>query len=314
MKWNKILLLSTFIFLILSKDTWAISFRYQIPPDLKNIHRYNTLIGTLVYHRVQPGETFLDIARNYGLGFNEMEDLYPHVDPWIPPAGTEIVLPTQWLLPLVEDPEIVINVPEMRLYYFRKEKGIVETYPIGIGDQGSETPVGSYKVTQKRKNPYWYVPKSLWHETTERVVPPGPDNPLGEYWLGLSLEGYGIHGTNFPWAIGRLVTLGCIRLYPEHIKMLYEKVSVGTKVKLIYEPIKVGFSRGNLYVEVHSDRYSKKKDLKTELFSKLANLGVNYSIDEPKLMKIIYSHDGIPHKVGYVKHLQTGRGVEGRLR
>ncbi|MFN3535115.1 MAG: L,D-transpeptidase family protein [Desulfatiglandales bacterium] len=301
MNYIRILCCSIILISVSLAEGEAFTFRYNLPPTLKDIHKFNTMVGSISYHQVKPKETFLDIARNYGLGFNELEDLYPGMDPWIPPPNTEILLPTQWLLPLVEDPEIVINVAEMRLYYFRKEKGLVETYPIGIGDIGYETPVGSYKVVQKRKNPYWYVPKSLWNETTERVVPPGPDNPLGEYWLGLSLEAYGIHGTNFPWAIGRLVTLGCIRLYPEHIKLLYEKVAVGTKVTMIYEPLKVGFSRGMIFVEVHSDRYSKKKDLKGDFFSKVRSLGLNYYVDEAELLKVIYAHDGVPHRVGYIK-------------
>jgi len=306
--WRLRILILTLFFVVSLGTSWAMSFNYHPPQDLKNLRKLNTIIGNLSYHIVQPGETFLDIARDYGLGFNEMEDLYPNIDPWIPPQGFEVLLPTQWIVPIVEDPEIVINVAEMRLYYFRKERGIVETYPIGIGDIGFETPVGSYKVAQKRKNPYWYVPKSLWSETTERVVPPGPDNPLGEYWLGLSLEAYGIHGTNFPWAIGRLVTLGCIRLYPEHIKGLYERVNVGTKVRLIYEPVKIGFRGGEIYVEAHPDRYNKKKNLFKEVLAKLDSMGIYYHLDEAELSRIIYAHDGIPHRVGFVKGIYDKKG------
>lgn len=309
MKLIRLLVVLAAVSPLVGTQSGAQSFECNLPYDLKDIAKYNTIVGALSFHVVQPKETFLDIARNYGLGFNEMEDLYPSIDPWIPPAGMEILLPTQWILPLVHDPEIVINVAEMRLYYFRKEKRTVETYPIGVGDLGFETPVGTYKVVQKRKNPYWYVPKSLWKETTERVVPPGPENPLGEYWLGLSLEAYGIHGTNFPWAIGRLVTLGCIRLYPEHIKTLYGEVNVGTKVNLIYEPLKVGFRNGFIYVEVHPDRYLKNLDLRKEFFRKLEGLGVKYSIDVSNLMEVIYARDGIPHKVGQVI-MPKGKGGE----
>jgi L,D-transpeptidase ErfK/SrfK len=104
------------------------------------------------------------------------------------------------------------------------------------------------------------------------------------------------------------VTLGCIRLYPEHIKGLYERVNVGTKVRLIYEPVKIGFRGGEIYVEAHPDRYNKKKNLFKEVLAKLDSMGIYYHLDEAELSRIIYAHDGIPHRVGFVKGIYDKKG------
>jgi L,D-transpeptidase ErfK/SrfK len=226
-------------------------------------------------YTIKGKDTFLDVARDNGLGFNEMESLYPDIDPWVPPRGMKVVIPSQWILPQTKKQGIVINIAEMRLYYFLKSIKMVRTYPIGIGDTGWFSPEGLAWVAEKRKNPTWYIPESLQEKYQQKTMPPGPDNPLGDYWLGLSLPGYGIHGTNFPWAIGRLVTHGCIRLYPEDIKKLFPMVPIKTPVELIYEPVKVGWKDGRIFVEVHQDIYHKINDFTGYGQNKINALGLS---------------------------------------
>ncbi len=258
-----ILILLILISFFSLKPAWGSgAYPYRFPDSKLALDpQANTVIGVLGEYVTKPKDTLLDVARDNDLGFNELESLYPEIDPWVPPEGTNLLLPTQWILPATTKFGIVINIAEMRLFYFIKSIGLVRTYPIGIGDEGWFSPLGSFHVAQKREHPAWHIPQSLQEKYQLKVMPPGPDNPLGDYWMGLSIPGYGIHGTNFPWAIGRLVTHGCIRLYPEDIKKLFFLIPLKTPVEMIYEPVKIGFKQGRIYSEVHSDIYGKIPDL-----------------------------------------------------
>lgn len=290
--------------LFLLGETWANAtgaYRYQLPSASVQPQSWDTVIGVIQGHTVQEGETFLDIARNYGLGFNELEILYPSIDPWIPRVGTRLLIPTQWVLPPTSKQGIVINVPEMRLYLFYPKTQLVRSYPIGIGDVDFETPLGTYHVVSRQINPAWTVPKSLREKYGVSFMPPGPDNPLGSRWLGLSRKGYGIHGTDFPWSVGRLVTHGCIRLYPEHMEQLFTQVEVKTPVEILYEPVKVGFKKGDIYLEVHPDPYKKIKNLQEHTRKLLQKMGLLESIS-PSDMDAALSHaDGVPVKAGSLR-------------
>lgn len=267
------------------------------------VHYYDletkTVIGAPERHAVRRGETFLDIARNYRLGFNEMEDLYPEIDPWLPPQGMQIVIPSQWVLPAALERGIVINTAELRLYYFMKAgvDSVVQTFPIGIGDTDFPTPLGNFKVGEKRKNPAWYVPPSLREKYGVSVIAPGPDNPLGEYWIRLGTSNYGVHGTDNPWSVGRLVTHGCIRLYPEDIEHLFREVQPGTPVRIIYEPVKIGLLGGRIYAEVHRDIYEKFDDFIEHGLRRLREEGVEGMVDMDKFLLLLERKDGMPADV-----------------
>jgi L,D-transpeptidase ErfK/SrfK len=223
--------------------------------------------------------TFSDIGRQYGLGYEEMRRANPGVDQWLPGEGTPIYLPTHSVLPEAKHEGIVVNVPSMRLFYFTAEKAAddpartvhkVTSYPIGIGAQGWGTPFGEAKVTQKARDPVWYVPASVRKEHAERgdplprVVQPGPDNPLGKFAMALSLPGYLIHGTNKPAGVGMRSSHGCLRLYPEDIEALFGRVSRGTPVRLVNQPVLAGFADGQLYLEVHPPLAEETHDLVAE--------------------------------------------------
>ncbi len=267
-------------------------------------------MGWLGSHTVAKGDTLLDIARDNELGFNEIQILYPDVDPWIPEPGLQLTIPVCWILPSSKFEGIVINVPELRLYRYIPEKHMVETYPVGIGTEEFETPIGDYRVVDRQKDPVWVVPPSLRQKYSFAQMPAGPRNPLGAYWLGLSVKHIGIHGTNFPWAVGRQVSRGCIRLYPEHIERLYPEVVVGTRVEIVYEPVKVGFLNGDLYVEVHPDSEGRHSDMEKIATALIQELGDKYYVSSEKLKLALQNQNGVPVQIGSVME----GGDEGALR
>jgi L,D-transpeptidase ErfK/SrfK len=208
-------------------------------------------------------DTLPDLAHRYSLGFYEIIRANPGVDVWIPGAGKQLMLPGRRILPAGPREGIVVNLPEHRLYYYPKpgphEKPVVITYPVSIGKMDWRTPLGSTTVIAKIKHPAWYPPESVRKEHEQngdpipKVVPAGPDNPLGDFALRLA-AGHGeylIHGTNNPTAVGMAVTHGCIRMYPEDVAALFAIVPIGTKVRLVNEPVKVAWVEGQLFLEVH---------------------------------------------------------------
>ena len=206
-------------------------------------------------------DTLIDIARREGVGYEEIVRANPDVRIWVPGEGTEVVIPTRFVLPAVPRKGVVLNLAEYRLYYFPEPEGdeaaVVMTYPISIGRQDWETPLGLTKVISKVVNPTWYPPQSVRDEHAadgrplDRIVPPGPDNPLGSRAMRLSLPGYLIHGTNKPSGVGMRVTHGCLRMFPEDIEYLFEFVAIDTPVRIINEPVKIGWQGEQLVMEVH---------------------------------------------------------------
>lgn len=234
----------------------AAAATYPLPPPGSD------LIGEIMTTEVQDGETLIDIARIQGLGYNEIVAANPGLDPWLPPVGTEVVLPTRHILPSAPRDGIIVNLAEMRLYYYPKpgpgEDPVVMTFPIGIGQEGWSTPLGITKVISKVEDPSWTVPQSIRraHEEAGRplpaIVPPGPDNPLGRHAMRLGWTSYLIHGTNKTFGVGMRVSHGCIRMYPEDIELLFGQVPVSAPVWIIDQPYKLGRDDGLLYLEAHA--------------------------------------------------------------
>lgn len=267
------------------------------------VQRYNyripdaTVIGSAIWCKVGPKDTLLDIARRSGLGYNEVDLLYPRMDAWIPPDGKRISLPTSWVLPPTQHEQLVINLAELRLYFFDKKTSTVQTYPIGIGDEGWETPLGTFSITEKRPNPTWYVPASLQAKYGMASMPPGPENPLGEFVMKFSAGAYGIHGTAMPWGVGRLVSHGCIRCYPEHIRLLYPQVPVGAKLEIVYEPIKIGQRDGQVFVEAHPDVYRRIPDYPQYAMEKLVHSSMAQRVDNRRFLMAVRLQSGVPINV-----------------
>ncbi len=215
----------------------------------KKIH--NDIIGEMAYYHVNEDDNFYEIARRFDIGIVELLAANPGVDVWQPEPDTELLLPTMHILPKSLRNGIVINLPELRLYYF-SSRGQIYTFPIGIGREGWRTPSIKTKIANKRKNPTWIPPISIRAEDPElpKIVPPGPDNPLGDYAMGLNLGSITIHGTNKPHGIGLRSSHGCIRMYPEDIEKLFNMVKVGTPVHIIDQSYKLGWAGNNLYLEI----------------------------------------------------------------
>lgn len=213
------------------------------------------LVGRLAFKAAVEEDTFVDLAPALGVGYVELVAANQHLDPWVPTPGARIVVPNVHLLPTGPRDGIVVNTGDMRLYFFERGKAPL-SYPIGIAKEGYATPHGDTKVVRKKENPTWYPgPSALRDEPTlPRAIPPGPENRLGAFALYLGWPSYLIHGTNDPRGVGRHSSRGCIRLYPEHIEDLFARVPVGTRVRVVHEPVKTGWVAGELYLEVHPEK------------------------------------------------------------
>ena len=216
-----------------------------------------SVVGGIEVYQARFDDTVLDVARRFGMGLEEMKLANPDVDLWLPGRGTPIRLPSRYVLPSSPHRGVVINVPEMRLYYFAKDATTVRTWPVSIGRLEYETPLGRTTVVKKKVGPVWIPTDTIREEYAARgeilprVVRPGPDNPLGSHALYLGFPTYLIHGTNRPYSIGMRVSFGCVRLYPEDIVELYDLVTPGTPVAIVDQRVKAGWLGDELYLEVH---------------------------------------------------------------
>lgn len=254
------------------------------------------VIGAVGSRTIAPGESLIEIARQHDVGFNAIAAANPELDAFVPTPGATAVIPTAWILPRAAAPgTVVVNLSEMRLYAFPLSPGVPVTFPVGIGTEGWETPLGTFTVVQKTVNPAWYPPASIRREEPDlpAVVPPGPDNPLGTHALRLSRYTILIHGTDAPYGVGRKASHGCVRLYPEDIPHLYGIVPVKTPVSIVREPVKVGLKRGRIFIEVHEDPDSSIDNAR-EAQKLLARRGLSDRVDAGKVASAVREHRGIP--------------------
>ncbi|TWJ16551.1 L,D-transpeptidase family protein [Geobacter argillaceus] len=254
--------------------------------------------GAIGFHTIGADDSLVELARHYDVGFNEITAANPDVDPYIPEVGTTVTIPGRWILPDVPLRKgIVINVAEMRLYYFTpRTRGVIDTFPVGIGDEGWETPVGTYRIVEKMASPAWHVPASIRAQKPElpEIVPPGSDNPLGSHALRLSIGTVLIHGTDRPFGIGRRVSHGCIHLYPEDIVTLFRKVKLGDRVAIVRQRVKAAAVDGRVLVEFHDDGGN---GLEQEAISLLERKGLIARVDSDQLKAAMTRKSGMPEDV-----------------
>jgi L,D-transpeptidase ErfK/SrfK len=245
------------------------------------VAKNDRVIGRLATVRVKEDDTLPDIARHFGLGLDEMIAANPDVDVWAPRAGSRVLLPLMFTLPDAPRQGIVINLAAMRLFYYsaKGQTSAITTYPVGIGDEGRSTPLGAMVVERKAVKPTWYVPASIRRDHQQKgdplppEVPPGPDNPLGEYALYLSRASYVIHGTNKPYSIGLRATNGCIRLYPEDIRRLYQVAPVKAPVHIVNQPYLIGRANGTIYLEIHAPQEEvNAAEMQRRLYARLKEI------------------------------------------
>lgn len=279
------------------------------PPDID-------VVGKLRLITAKQEETLLDIARDYGVGYNEITKANPSIDPWLPGEGTPIVVPTRYVLPNVPRKGLVLNLPEMRIYYYPKPKNgespKVITYPVGIGRMDWETPRGLTSITEKKKNPTWTPPASIRAEHAAEgdilpaVVPAGPDNPLGTRALRLGLPSYLLHGTNKPYGVGMRVSHGCVRLRREDIEALFEIVNVGDRVNIINQPLKIGHFGGALFMEFHQpleeDGLSFMDNYNNAINTARENLASSHlSVANNIIEAVVKEESGLPVEVSTIQ-------------
>ncbi|MBL3528983.1 MAG: L,D-transpeptidase family protein [gamma proteobacterium endosymbiont of Lamellibrachia anaximandri] len=266
------------------------------------------IVGEVIELEARYEDTLSDIARKYDLGFRQIRIANPKVDPWLPKEGSQILVPQQYILPPGPRSGVVINLAEMRLYYYPEARNEVMTFPLGIGREGWNTPTGDTHIIRKKKDPAWVVPESILQEHEEKgdplppVVPPGPDNPLGGYALYLGMPGYLLHGTNKPYGVGLRVSHGCIRLYPEDISSFFSEVPKDTPVRIINQPYKAGWLNGKLFLQVYpplSEELGEKGQNFTGLVAAMLNkLGQDSrKPDWNTLQEIGGQQNGIPEEL-----------------
>ncbi|KRW57976.1 L,D-transpeptidase family protein [Pseudomonas sp. TTU2014-080ASC] len=287
--------------ILVSASTQALEL--PLPPPGEDV------VGQVQVIKAKYEDTFADLGAANDLGYLEMVAANPGVDAWLPGEGTEIILPTRFILPPGPREGIVINLAEYRLYYYPKGQNVVHTFPLGIGREGWGSPITTARITSKIPNPGWTPPKSILAEHAANgdplpaYVPPGPDNPLGPYKMGLSASGYLIHGSNKKFGIGMRVSHGCFRMLNHNVLELASMVSVGTSVRIINEPYKFGRSDGKIFLEAHTpleesghesvvDKHTAVINalLKDDQFSDL-------QLDWDMLREVVAAEDGLPVEI-----------------
>ncbi len=264
------------------------------------------MVGSLAAIETRENDVLPDIARHFGLGYNDISIANSSVSPWKQEPGSRVFLPLQFILPDSPHKGMALNLANMRLFFYpKKQPGKVYTYPVGIGRQGWNTPMGQTSIVAKDANPSWTVPESIHREHAEKgdslpkVVSSGPDNPLGLYAMRLGFPGYLIHGTNKPYGIGMQISHGCVQLYPEDIEVLFKKATVGMPVRIIHQPYLTAWHQNMLYLEAHeplskwaNDKPNLKKQVIKQLHEVSAKKGV--AVDWDKVERILQRSDGIP--------------------
>lgn len=290
----------------LLKSVNGLALTLPLPPPGDDV------VGSVKSAVVNEGDTFSTIARKYDVGYCELQEANPGINPDKPEPGTVLIIPTQYVLPDVPRSGLVINLVEMRLYYFPPNHREVFIFPVGIGREGWETPLGVLSIIEHIPLPTWHAPESIRVARAKegvyipKVVPPGPDNPLGEYALRLSNATYLIHGTNDPSGVGRRSSAGCVRMYPEDIKRLFEMAKNGTPVRVINYPYKSGWGDNRLYLETHlplggvlAELDEDHKTAEKVIHRAITKRGAAY-VNWTKAIAIAKEQQGMPQEIGRI--------------
>lgn len=272
-------------------------------------HMEGDLAGELSVMTTQYEDTFAAIGNQNSLGYLELVKANPGVDPWLPGEGTTITVPRRYVLPDVKREGIVINLAEYRLYYF--DDGGVRVYPVGVGTEDNPSPLTDAEVTMPLESPAWYPPASIRAEYEAdgdylpRMIPPGPDNPLGSHALMLSEKGYLIHGTNKLFGVGMQVSHGCFRMYNEDISRFVHEVPKGTPVRVIREPVKIGMRGDEVWLEVHRPKEDYSAEDREELWQAVSTAVESFREQRPgvevqrsAIEQAVDLADGLPRMIG----------------
>jgi len=285
----------------------AETFRLESPGD--------SVVGNPFYFKARGKDTLLDVARQNNLGYADMQQANPKVDIWVPGDGADVMVPSMFVLPNAPRTGIIINRAEKRLYYYPpNDPDVVRIYTISVGRDAMGTPLGNFKVIEKRKDPIWTPGPGVRASHAARgdilpaQVPPGPENPLGRYAMRLSNPDYLIHGTSMPWGLGMEVSGGCIRMYPEGVEELFGLVGVDTPVAIIDQPYKVGWRGEDLYLEVQAGEKSVRQSARSVIPEGVANTA-GLVVDWDAVERAVKEDSGIPQLVGTRRHAVSGANL-----
>ena len=271
---------------------------------------HSDMVGDLTHYTIQKDDTYYTIARKHDIGVVSILISNPDLDPGVAGPGMDLTLLTQHILPYLPHKGIVINLAELRIYYFPTPDKVI-TFPIGTGKDGWETQTGTTQIVRKRKDPIWVVPPSILAEEPNLPpsIGPGPDDPLGAYALSLGWPNYAVHGTNIPDSVGTRASHGCIRLFPEDIEQLFNAVDVKTPVTVIDKFYLLGWKDNGLYLEVWPTQAQTLDvaQLKKPTPANIADLYAavrwkakdGLTIDWDTVNKAMDRHDGIPTLIAH---------------
>lgn len=274
--------------------------------------RGSALISTLTtggpfQHDVAQGDSLVSLGARYGIDWREIalaNGLKPGV---VIAPGSMLRLDNRHIVPALEDEiMLVINVPQRMLFLAIDES--VWGFPVALGRRDWPTPLGEFAVIAKEENPTWDVPTSIQAEmrregrSVVQKVPPGPANPLGAFWLGLSLGSVGVHGTNAPLSIFRHVTHGCVRMHPDDIAGLYPLVPLGSRGRIVYEPILLAQTPEGIFLEAHPDIYKRMgKDELSFLRESAAAAGITGQVDWAEAVRVLHARVGIARRIDRIR-------------
>jgi L,D-transpeptidase ErfK/SrfK len=270
----------------------------ELPPLSRSV------MGGDTEYVIQRGDSLTAIGARFGVAATLLaqQNAIPYEAIIYP--GQRLYIHNPHIVPATLDDGILINLPQRMLFHFSQGK-LRAAYPVGLGKPSWPTPQGEFRIVSQVKNKTWLVPKSIQEEMRRegkvvlQEVPPGPDNPLGEHWLGLSIWGYGIHGTIAPASIYQFRSHGCIRLHPDDIAELFEQVGVGTVGRLIYQPVLLALVEdGRILLEVHRDIYRKGIDPAQTVRDMVEANGLTQDVDWPTVDAVIAAQDGLAREVG----------------
>lgn len=265
--------------------------------------RPSVLTGGRFSYRVMPGDYLEKIGARFGVSAAVLARENEIPDPDLIKTEQQLRIDNRHIVPEALQNGVVINVPQRMLFFFRDGK-LLSVYPVGLGRPSWPTVQGSFYVAKLEQNPVWLVPKSIREEMAregqivKNKVPPGPDNPLGEFWIGLDAPGYGIHGTIAPASVYHFQSHGCIRLHPDDIARLFPQVSKGLVVKLVYIPVLMADEEGRVFVEINSDVYNDRAPPALEAVRQLAAANrMTDRIDWQKVQELALLKDGVARDV-----------------
>ena len=260
------------------------------------------IIGNDFTFTVHAGDSLTSIGARFGVDIRVIAEANGLKPTDRLKTGQVLTIDNRHIVPANDNFEVIINVPQRMLFHFESDQ-VSCGFPIAAGKPDWRTPLGEFEIMSKEEKPTWDVPVSIQEEMRRSGkpvlthVPPSPENPLGDYWIGLSLPGIGIHGTNAPPSIYKLATHGCIRLHPDDVEELFSKIDVGTRGRIVYEPTLAARVGNSVFLEVHPDAYKKGSDVLNKVLETARTNGFLDMLDLPLVNEVIRKRDGIARDV-----------------